>query len=242
MNKDIKVSIITVCYNSSNTIIDTFESMLKQTYKNIEYIVVDGKSTDDTIKIIRKYEKKFDFEFKYISEKDNGIYDAMNKGINMATGEIIGMINSDDFYEPNAIQDIVNAYDNKKYEILYGMMRKIKNGKELDVSIKSHEFLPEQMINHPTCFVTKDIYNDFGKFDTNYKSSADYALMLQYFYNKDITFKPVYKIIANFRCGGMSSSQTGYRETLKLKLKYNIIGKKEYYYKKIKSHLYELIK
>ena len=75
--------------------------------------------------------KKFDFEFKYISEKDNGIYDAMNKGINMATGEIIGMINSDDFYEPNAIQDIVNAYDNKKYEILYGMMRRIKNGKEL---------------------------------------------------------------------------------------------------------------
>ena len=125
-----KVSIITVCYNSSMTIRRTFDSVLNQTYADIEYIVVDGASTDGTIEIIKEYEPLFEGRMCWISEKDNGIYDAMNKGISMAEGELIGIINSDDYYEPDAVECMVNAMTNDKYQILYGSMRTWKNGEE----------------------------------------------------------------------------------------------------------------
>lgn len=103
----IKVSIVTVCYNSSKTIRKTFDSVLEQTYPEIEYLVIDGKSSDATVDIIKEYEPRFMGRMHWISEKDNGIYDAMNKGINMSTGELIGILNSDDYYEADAVNTMV---------------------------------------------------------------------------------------------------------------------------------------
>lgn len=110
-----KVSIITPCLNSEKTIKDTMESVLKQTYKNIEYIVVDGGSTDGTMEIVKAYHSRFHGRMKYVSEKDNGIYEAMNKGIKLSSGRIIGIINSDDYYQYDAVSNIVENMTDEKY-------------------------------------------------------------------------------------------------------------------------------
>ena len=115
----IKVSIITVCYNSAATIRRTIESVLRQTYQNIEYIIVDGASKDETLSIIEEYRDALGQRLRLVSEPDQGIYDAMNKGIRMAEGTLIGILNSDDFYEPMAVEHIVNAMTDEKYQILY---------------------------------------------------------------------------------------------------------------------------
>lgn len=240
---EVKVSIITPCFNSEKTIAKTMTSVIGQNYKNIEYIIVDGASTDRTLDIIDEYKDKFTFEFKLVSEKDNGIYDAMNKGIRMSTGDLIGIVNSDDYYEPDAIESIVSAYTGAEYEIIYGMQRIIdENDNEKSVVFYNHNFIEEQIINHPTCFITRRIYAEFGTYSTDYRSSADYAFLLGLFDTKKIVFTPIYRIISNFRTGGMSASMTGFRETLKLKLERGTISKKRYYYLLIKSHLHELFR
>lgn len=219
-----KFSIITVCYNSERTISKTLESVLNQTYNDYEYIIIDGMSKDNTLEIIKKYEKKFEGKMRFISEKDNGIYDAMNKGISYAKGELIGMINSDDWYEPNALEIMAENYSRKKYEILYGMQREWQDEKEVVCWLKNHIFLEKHMITHPTCFVTKSIYEDFGMYDLQYKSSADYDFMLRMYKKDEVTFKPVYQVISNFALGGMSGRNIGRIETARIKYKYNIIS------------------
>lgn len=224
----IKVSIITVCYNSSKTIRKTFDSVLHQTYPHIEYIVVDGLSTDGTVEIIKEYEPLFHGRMRWISEKDNGIYDAMNKGIRITEGELIGIINSDDYYEPDAVECMINAMTGDKYQILYGAMRTWKDGEEESISISSHRFLRDRMINHPTCFVTKDVYEDFGYYDTRYSSVADYDFMLRMSERKEVIFKPVYEVIANFALGGMCSTGEAYMELVRLQKEREIISDREY--------------
>lgn len=224
----IKVSIITVCYNSSRTIRRTFDSVLNQTYNNLEYIVVDGLSTDGTIDVIKEYEPLFHGKMRWISERDNGIYDAMNKGIKMAEGQLIGMINSDDYYEPDAADNMVKAMTKDKYQILYGAMRTWKDGEEESISISSHKFLRDRMINHPSCFVTKTVYNDFGCYDTRYCSVADYDFMLRMSEQKEILFKPVYEIIANFSLGGMCSTGEAYMELVRMQHERGIMSDREY--------------
>ena len=117
---NIKVSIITVCFNSEKTIRRTIESVLYQTYPNIEYIIVDGKSTDGTVDIVKEYLPAFQKRLRYVSERDKGIYDAMNKGIRLSAGDVIGIINSDDFYEPDAVENIVKYADRGSCQVLYG--------------------------------------------------------------------------------------------------------------------------
>ena len=172
-----------------------------------------------------------------ISEKDNGIYDAMNKGIRAASGDLIGIVNSDDYYEIDALENISRAYDGKKYEIVYGMLRTIKDGKEVSVYIKNHQWLEEDMITHPTCFVTKGIYDDFGVYSLKYQYSADYEFMLRVSKIPQVVFRTVYKIISNFSLDGASSSIKGYIDTLKLKYRYNLISKKRYYFEIAKSKI-----
>ncbi len=215
IKQDVKVSIITVCYNSETTIEKTIESVINQTYANIEYIIVDGGSTDKTLTIINKYSERYNGRIKCISERDEGIYDAMNKGIKMATGQLIGIINSDDYYELDAVEHIVSAWNGSGMQILYGLMRKLINGKEDSVLLLSHELLEDRMICHPSCFVTADVYREIGMFDKKYQSVADYDFMLRAFRSKEVFFKPVYKILANFNAGGVSGSLVGYRENLK---------------------------
>lgn len=242
-NEDIFVSIVTVCYNSEKTIERTLQSVLQQTYQNFEYIIIDGKSQDDTLQIVKSYEDKFCGKMRIVSEPDNGIYDAMNKGIRMASGELIGMINSDDYYETDAIEVMTNEYSKKreKYAILYGFQRNYEGEKETSCVLYHHDYLKRQMITHPTCFVTKSVYEDFGTFNLEYKSSADYEFMMRIYDTGKVHFYPVYRVIANFQMGGMSSSQVGYRETLTLQYKHGGLSKSRYIRTVIKSRIYEII-
>ena len=224
---DIKVSIITVCYNSEKTIEHTIQSVLEQTYKNIEYIVIDGASTDSTIGIINSYRDSFNERLIVVSEKDNGIYYAMNKGISLSTGTLIGIINSDDWYEKDAVENIVKAYrDNHDnlYSVYYGKTGIISNGKLIRIDESSHENLENDMISHPSCFVTKSVYEQLGVFNTSYPSVADYDLMLRFSRSEKVSFIAVDSHVANFTLGGMSSTGKAYIDLLRLKKAYGKIG------------------
>lgn len=238
---NVKVSVITPCFNSENTIRKTLESMLNQTYNNYEYIIIDGKSTDKTLQIIKEYRPLFGEKLQVYSEPDKGIYDAMNKGIMKASGNMIGIVNSDDYYELDALENMVREVPDDKYFILYGFQRCITKGQEDKVVLFNHRNLDTQMITHPTCFVSKDTYKDFGLYSLEYKSSADYEFMLRVFHSEKVTFKPVYKIISNFESGGMSSTEVGVRETAKLRLEYGIISHKKYYMIMIRSLIHNFI-
>lgn len=235
------ISLITPCFNSEKTIEATIRSVYEQTYTDFEYIIIDGGSNDNTVSIIKKWIPLFEGRLSYISEADKGIYDAMNKGINMAQGDLIGIVNSDDWYEKNTVELITKHYTGADYEVVYGMQRTVSESKEVMVFIKNHEFLPDNMITHPTCFVTKKTYQDFGYFDLTYKSSADYDFMLRMFFNKKVKFTPIYSILSNFAAGGMSSGQVGVRENARIKLKYGIISDKKSKFIIAKSHLYEIL-
>ena len=231
----IKVSIITPCFNSENTISRTIESVLNQTYQNYEYIIIDGRSTDKTLEIINSYKSAFGDKLKIVSEKDNGIYDAMNKGIKKSTGTLIGIVNSDDYYELDAIENMVSSYNNEKYLIMYGLIRTISNGKEVMVFSKNHEFLERQMITHPSCYITKKTYDDFGYYSMKYKYSADYEFMLRVNRKDEVKFKEIYHIISNFSIDGASSSSKAFMDTLNLKHEYGYIPNLKYYFLKIKT-------
>lgn len=237
--EEILVSVLTPCYNSAVTIEKTLECIENQTYANIEYIIIDGGSTDGTLELIDRHRDRLPERFTLISEKDNGIYDAMNKGIKLAKGKLIGIVNSDDWYENDTVEQAARHYNNEKYQVIYGMQRTYENGRERSVFINSHEFLPEQMITHSTCFVTKAAYDDFGVFDLKYKSSADLDLMLRFYDTKKVTFTPVMRVMSNFQLGGMSSSQTGVRESAKIRYERGYISKKYYFFTILKSHIYE---
>ena len=201
---DIRVSIITVCLNSGKTIEKTIQSVMSQTYKNIEYIIIDGQSVDGTLEIIEKYRNQI---AKCISEKDNGLYDAMNKGIALATGEIIGIINSDDWYAPDAVENIVKMFQQGSTGVVYGGMEivysdgrtsRVKNG-------PLEQMLYRMVVPHPTAFVRKEIYDTVGNFDLKYKIVADYDLFLR-MYLQDVKMQQITSVIAYFRDGGLSTS------------------------------------
>lgn len=205
--KNCKVSIITPCLNSKKTIRQTIESVLNQTYENIEYIIVDGGSTDGTLAVIRKYAPLFQGRLKYVSEKDRGIYDAMNKGIRLSTGWMIGIINSDDWYEPDAVENIVSEWNQStKYQVIYGYCRVMSYNCGTTVWRGVHEELDRSMIPHPTCFVTRRTYCDFGMFSTHFRIAGDYELMLRYYKSGKVAFRQIKKVIACFRLGGVSNA------------------------------------
>ncbi len=235
-------TVITVCFNSEKTIEKTIQSVLNQTYKSIEYLIIDGNSSDRTMEIVKQYEPLFEGRMKWISEPDNGIYDAMNKGIRLASGELIGIINSDDYYEIDAVENMMAAMSGEPYQILYGAMRTIKNGIERSISIGSHLFLREGMIAHPACFITKRLYDELGVYDTEFVSAADYDFMLRMADNNpDVHFQPIYKVIANFATGGMCASSKAYYDLLKVQKKHSIISRQEYKKQIFKSKVYDFL-
>lgn len=175
-------------------------------------------STDDTLKIIDAYRNAFGSKLKVVSERDSGIYNAMNKGIKMASGELVGIINSDDWYEPDALQTIVYSFNHEKYSVLYGMTYNYLNNKPYQIYMINYEFLNKVMIPHPSCFVTRDTYLDLGMYDETYKSSADYDLFLKFYFSRKVSFIPIMKIVSNFSLGGMSSSLVGQSKVMKLNI------------------------
>lgn len=215
MKDNILVSIVTVCYNSEKTIRRTIESVLNQTYRNIEYIIVDGKSTDSTCRIISEYRPLFENRLKVISESDKGIYDAMNKGIRFSTGKLIGILNSDDFYEKDAVEHMISSWDGTSLQILHGLMRQLRHGREYGVILTSADFLHEKMIQHPSCFVVRDVYDKIGLFDIKYKYVADSEFMMRA-YESGVSFKPIYHVIANFEEGGASEKPAAQIEGFRL--------------------------
>ncbi|HLP04518.1 MAG TPA: glycosyltransferase family 2 protein [Paludibacter sp.] len=195
------VSIITVCYNSAKTIEQTILSVVHQTYSNIEYIIIDGGSTDGTLDIIEKYSDRIAY---FITEPDNGIYDAMNKGVRAANGEMIGIINSDDWYELSAIEKIVDIYSkNRMVDVIHGGIRMYDNEKYLTTYCPKIKQLNLCMIPHPACFVTKAAYTKYGNYNLKYKIAADYELMAR-IYSSNGSFVFCNKILANLRMGGTS--------------------------------------
>ena len=239
MSIEMLVSVITPCYNSEKTIEKTLVCIENQTYKNIEYIIMDGGSKDKTMDIINRHRDKLPKLLKVVSESDGGIYDAMNKGIKQASGHLIGIVNSDDWYEPDTIEQVVKHYQKQPYEVVYGMQRTLLDGKEKLTVIYHHDFLPQQMITHPTCFVTKKTYEQFGLFDTQYRSAADYDLMLRFWESRQVVFTPVMQVLSNFVLGGMSSSQTGVWENARIRYKRGYMSRKRYQFVILKSHIYE---
>ena len=258
-------TVITVCYNSEKTIERTLRSVLNQTEQDYEYLIIDGASTDGTLDIVRRYEPEFGDKLHIFSEKDNGIYDAMNKGIAKASGELIGLVNSDDYYELDALENMKKAYldavtckdnDNsyiseqskeelaithKNHVILYGMQRRLRGGEEIEIEFINHRILGESMICHPTCFVSRDVYGDFGAYDTNYKSAADLDFLLKIKNTTDTTFVPVYHIISNFELGGMSASGRGAREAARVRHKYGVYSRTRMNYVIFQSRIIDFV-
>lgn len=214
------ISIITVCYNSSNTITRTIESVLNQSYDKIEYIVIDGASNDNTVEIVNSFQNQFYEKFHrsivILSEPDEGIYDAMNKGIRLAQGDWIGILNSDDAYVPDAANMVIQNITGAPLQVCYGGIR-IYDGERLkSIIFYSHEFLEERMIAHPSCFVSRKIYDKYGVFNTRYQSAADYEFMLRLYHQKDVIFTPIYAPLTNYYLGGKSTTYAGYLDKLKM--------------------------
>lgn len=227
------VSVITIVYNGETHIEQTINSVLNQTYKNIEYIIIDGGSKDNTLSIIKKYESRLAY---WVSEKDEGISDAFNKGIARATGEIIGIINADDWYEPDTISLVINAIEN--YDIAYGDVQYWSDSKKSFVQKGAVEYLEQQVsVIHPTVFVKSESYRKFGRFDTNYKCAMDYELLVRLKVN-GCQFVYIPAILANMRWEGLSDKKwmLGCRETLKVKNRYfekRKLGNYAYFYKNV---------
>jgi len=213
------ISIITVVYNGELYIEKTIKSVLFQSYTNIEYIIIDGGSSDCTLDIIRKYEHAIDY---WVSEKDNGIYDAMNKGLKIANGALIGMINSDDWYEKDALSKVSKLYNNDKVLIYGNMLTHFTSGATYLHDIEKPNSIEEVKISkiHPTVFISASLYNDIGFFDTNYSISADFDLIIRA-YKSGAKIRKINSIIANFREGGISSNNAGSFEGLNIMRKHD---------------------
>ncbi len=197
------VTIITVVYNGEQHIEQTIQSVINQNYHNLEYIIIDGGSTDGTIDIIKKYEDEIDF---WLSEPDKGISDAFNKGIKLANGELIGLVNADDFLDANIIKAMIDAHDVNTPKVLCAGMRIVNDMRPVRLWISNPDGLDLEMtIAHPACFVPKTIYESFGVYDINYKVAMDYDLFLRY-RASGVQFKVLNKVITTMRSGGASSA------------------------------------
>ena len=205
----VKISIITVSYNSEKTIRRTIESVLGQIYSPCEYIIVDGLSTDMTVKIAEEYRDRFavkGIKYLILSEKDKGIYDAMNKGIGIATCELIGMINSDDWYQQDALQIVADTYEAQHFDTMYADLNLVKtDGTVILKKARIRKYMTTRDWNHPTMFVRKQIYERL-KYNTD-NLYADYDMYMKIRksgYNVTVVNKP----IANFTTGGVSNEKS----------------------------------
>ncbi|MFN0187481.1 MAG: glycosyltransferase family 2 protein [Bacteroidia bacterium] len=232
-----KISIITITYNSAATVEDTIKSVVMQDYPNVEYLIIDGKSKDATLQIAEKYKDKIS---KIVSEKDKGLYDALNKGIKHATGDIIGMLHSDDLYtHPQVLNNIVKTFqDHPDAEGVYADLIFV-NRNDTDKVMRTWEsgnyqdgdFLNGWMPPHPTFFVKKTTYETHGGFNTSLKLSADYELMLRLIHKNKIKLAYLNEVIVKMRMGGVSNI------SFFVKLKANLEDKMAWRVNGMKPHM-----
>ena len=206
----LKVSIITAVLNNRKTIEECMQSIINQTYQHRECIVIDGGSTDGTMDLLKKYENRMT---KIVSERDNGIYDAMNKGIKLATGDVIGILNSDDIYnDATVIESVANAIMENSVDSCYADLVYIdKNNPDKVIRYwksciyRNGLFKSGWMPPHPTFFVKREIYEKYGGFNTDFKIAADYELMLRFIEKNNISTCYIPEVLIKMRMGGMSN-------------------------------------
>ena len=206
-----KVSIITVSFNSAKTIADTIESVLNQDFPDIEYIIVDGHSSDGTVNVIRQYEDRIS---KWISEKDQGMYDAMNKGIAMATGDVIGILNSDDVYiNQHVVSDLINLLEKQNAQVVFADLILVdqENRNRVLRYYDSSHFHPKKfrygwMPAHPTVFVRRELYQAVGPFAIDYQIAADYEMLIRMLAIHKAPYAYLAKPVVRMRAGGASTS------------------------------------
>ena len=215
-----KITIITATYNSAATLRDTIESILLQVHQDWEFIIQDGASRDDTLTIVREYEPRCKGRMHIVSEKDSGLYDAMNRGIARATGDIIGILNSDDFYtSDDVLQSVATAFaENSKLDAVYGDIHYVSdsNLKKCVRYYSSKSFRRERMLKgwmpaHPSFYCRREVYQKYGLFDTSFKVAADFEQLLRLIYIHNIETKYIEKDFVTMRIGGASTS--GWRST-----------------------------
>ncbi len=207
------ISVITATYNSEATIRDTIESVLCQTYRNIQYIIVDGASKDNTMSIVKEYEPRFAGRMQWISESDNGIYDAMNKGIAMATGDVVGILNSDDFYTSDEVLEIlVRELSLSGADAVYGDIHYVKHNNVnkcvryySSANFRRWKMRMGWMPAHPSFYCRKSVYNRYGTFDCDFKIGADFENLLRLIFVNRIQIKYVPLDCVTMRTGGAST-------------------------------------
>lgn len=217
-----KITIITATYNSGATIRDTMRSVLSQDFQDYEHIIIDGQSKDDTISIVKELEPLYNGRLKWISEKDRGLYDAMNKGVKMASGDIIGILNSDDFYTSNNILSQV-VENIGELDAVYGDIHYVNDG-DLTKTVRyySSSFFKPWMMRlgfmpaHPSFYCRKCIYQKYGLFDTSFKVAADFEQLLRLIFINRISIKYLPIDFVTMRTGGASSSgMTSHKSIIK---------------------------
>ena len=207
-----KITIVTTTYNSASTLRDTMESVLAQTHKDIEYWVIDGGSEDDTLGLIKEYEPLFDGRMKWISEPDNGLYDALNKGISRATGDVVGILNSDDFYTSSTVLEQVAAGFSDDVDAVYGDIHFVRPS-DLGKCVRYYSsklFRPWAlrfgfMPAHPSFYVRREVYERCGGYALDYKLAADYDMMVRLLYKEKIRCRYLSVDMVTMRTGGMST-------------------------------------
>lgn len=216
------ISIITATFNSAKTLKDTIQSVLRQTNKDFEYLIIDGGSTDETIDIVKSYESEFSGRLKWVSEKDQGIYDAMNKGIKMASGDVVGILNSDDYFTSDDIlQTVDNAFKSHEIDAIYGDIHFIRDGNPQKCVryYSSRMFRPFWlrfgfMPAHPSFYCKREIFDKAGLYSLDYKIGADYEMMVRLFKRHKIKSLYVNKNFVTMRTGGASNNNVRSRLTL----------------------------
>lgn len=211
-----KISLITVSFNSEETIEDTFLSVFSQKDIDLEYIVIDGGSRDNTLAIIEKYKNRIDH---FLSEKDEGIYDGMNKGLKIATGDIIGILNSDDVLASDSIlSDVHRTFERSNADGVYGDLVYVNRDdlfkvtrKWISGNYKDGDFKKGWMPPHPTFYVKKDVYDMYGVFNLDFSSAADYEIMLRFIHKNKIQITYLHKVMVKMRQGGKSNASLSNR-------------------------------
>nr|WP_293569177.1 glycosyltransferase family 2 protein [Prevotella sp.] len=216
------ISIITATFNSAKTLKDTIQSVLRQTNKDFEYLIIDGGSTDETIDIVKSYESEFSGRLKWVSEKDEGIYDAMNKGIKMASGDVVGILNSDDYFTSDDIlQTVDNAFKSHEIDAIYGDIHFIRDGNPQKCVryYSSRMFRPFWlrfgfMPAHPSFYCKREVFEKAGLYSLDYKIGADYEMMVRLFKKYRIMSQYINKDFVTMRTGGASNNNVRSRITL----------------------------